>query len=151
MVLPVNVGDDGSSPPAGSFKVLGQTPSILVQGGTKVVDAMSITVEDQLYGVTFTFTIPRTEWAGSGTQNWASLYTTWVNALAAHDYVQGLSYTQDVNASGNLVDMLVVTVGTPDNENIADVEIELSKANSPASFGALQAAYDKLIANTALS
>jgi len=144
-------GGDGGGAPAGSFKVLGQTPAIQVYAGTKVRDAVNITVQELTYGVTFSFTIPRTEWIGMGTQGEASLYASWVQYIGARDHVVGLNYTEDVNASGNLTDMLLVTLATPDGNNTAEVEIELSQANAGATFAKLDAAYQVLVDTAALT
>jgi hypothetical protein len=146
----LDLGSGGGAAP-GSFRVLGQVPAIQVYAGTKVRDAVQITVQELTYGVTFSFTIPRTEWAGEGTQGAAELYAGWVQYIGARDHVVGLSYTEDVNASGNLTDMLLVTLATPDGNNVAEVEVELAQANTEATFGKLDAAYQTLVATAALT
>lgn len=145
--MPLEAGgglSGGGGAAAGSYRVLGQRPDILVRSGTDVVDAMTITVAELVYGVTFSFTIPRSEWAGMGTQGEASLYASWVQAIGAMDEVIGMSYTQDVNAAGLLRDAMVITVGTPDGLNSAEVTRPMATLNSGATFQAVRDAYATL-------
>ena len=141
----------GGEATSGQFTVLGQAPTILVQGAGTVVDAMTITVNDSLYGVIFSFTITRADWLGTGTQLAAQQYATWVQAIGALPSVVGLGYAQDVNAAGLLIDMLIVTVGTPDGLQTAIATVPLATSNSPAAFAAIAAAYAQLTAVAALT
>jgi len=145
------VGGGGGVAEQGSFTVLGQNPTILVQGASQVVDAMTITVQDSTYGITFSFTIPRTEWAGEGTQAAATLYASWVQYIAARPGTVAVAYAAEVNAAGLLYDALIVTVGTPDGLNTANVTVPLAQANSTATFDALNAAEATLTATAALT
>lgn len=145
------IGGDGGGAAAGTFTVLGQRPDILVRGANQVVDAMTITVQENTYGVEFSFTIPRSEWQGMGTQGEASLYASWVQAIGAMDEVVGMAYTQDVNAQGLLRDELIITVATPDGNNEASVVWPLRTLNSGAAFGAVRAAYQTLVDTAALA
>lgn len=147
---PVGRGEGGGAA-AGSFDVLGQRPDVLVRSSTDVIDAMTITVEENLYGIVFSFTIPRSEWKGMGTQGEASLYASWVQAIGAMDEVVGMAYSQDVTASGLLRDVLVITVGTPDGQHEADVTWPLRTLNTGAAFGAVRAAYKTLTDTAALT
>lgn len=145
--MPLEAGDalsGGGGAAAGTFKVLGQHETPLIQGANTVVNGMQLTVQELTYGVVFSFTIPLAEWAADGTQYWAELYAGWVQAMGADDDVVGMYYAQDVNASGNLVDTMFVTVGTADGLNTATVPIPLSQLNTPASFGKVHAAYAQL-------
>lgn len=147
---PADTGTAGGGAAAGSFKVLGQRPDILVRSGTDVVDAMTITVAELVYGVTFSFTIPRSEWAGMGTQGEASLYASWVQAIGAMPEVVGLAYSQNVNAAGLLRDVMVITVGTQDGLNTAEIDWPLHTLNSGNAFQAVRDAYATLAQTAAL-
>lgn len=134
-----------------SFKVLGQRPTVLVQGGSHVIDAMTIDVQDSMYGIFFSFTIPRTEWAGDGTQNEASYYAGLVQYIAGRENTVAVAYAQDVNAAGALIDTLIVTVGTPDGLNTANVTVPLLAAGQPSTFAALDKAEATLVKTAALT
>jgi hypothetical protein len=146
MVLPVDDGGGGASP--GDFTVLGQYPDLLVQSATRVVNAQTIIAKDDLYGISFQFTIPMTEYMGAGPEASAGLRAGWIEAMAQHDHVIGMAYTQDVNAAGTLVDQMIITVGTPDGEQAADLTIPLSALNSPSSFQKVDDLY-AVVARTA--
>ncbi len=146
MALPVEVDGAGAEP--GSFTVEGQYPDLLVQSATRVVNAETIVARENIYGVSYQFTIPMTEYMGAGPDASAGLRAGWIQAMAAHDHVIGMAYTQDVNASGTLVDQMVITVGTPDGEQAADLTIPLSALNSPASFQKVDDLY-AIVARTA--
>ena len=146
MALPVEVDGGGAEP--GSFTVLGQYPDLLVQSATRVVNAETIIAKENIYGVGFQFTIPMTEYMGAGPQASAGLRAGWIQAMAAHAHVVGMAYTQDVNASGTLVDQMIITVGTPDGENTADLTIPLSQLNAPGAFQQVDDLY-AIVARTA--
>ena len=105
---------DGGSGAAGKYRVLYQKPDILIQGVNNVVDAVTVTVQDQVYGITFSFTRSRTSWEGGAVQAAASFFASNIQALAGYQHVQGIAYTQDTNAAGELIDQLSITVGTDD-------------------------------------
>jgi len=139
---------DGGGTEPGSFTVTGQYPDILVQSATRVVNAETIVARENIYGISFQFTIPMAEYMGAGPQASAGLRAGWIQAMAQHDHVIGMAYTQDVNASGTLVDQMVITVGTPDGEQSADLTLPLSQLNSPASFQRVDDLY-AIVARTA--
>jgi hypothetical protein len=112
---------------------------------------MQITVQELVYDVVFSFTIPLVEWQADGTKYWAELYAGWVQAMGADDDVVGMYYAQDVNASGNLVDTMFVVVGTADGLNTTTVSIALSQLGGTAAFGKVHAAYARLQHTLALS
>jgi len=146
MVLPVDDGGGGANP--GDFTVLGQYPDLLVQSATRVVNAQTIIAKDDLYGISFQFTIPMTEYMGAGPEASAGLRAGWIEAMAQHQHVIGMAYTQDVNAAGTLVDQMIITVGTPDGEQAADLTIPLSALNNPSSFQKVDDLY-AVVARTA--
>jgi len=146
MVLPVDDGGGGAAP--GDFTVLGQYPDLLVQSATRVVNAQTIVAKDDLYGISFQFTIPMTEYMGAGPEASAGLRAGWIEAMAQHQHVIGMAYTQDVNAAGTLVDQMIITVGTPDGEQAADLTIPLSALNNPSSFQKVDDLY-AVVARTA--
>lgn len=104
----------GGGAAAGTYTVLYQRPDILVLGVNNVVEAITVTVRENTYGIIFAFTRSRLSWEGGAVQAAASFFSGNIQALAAYQNVVGISYTQDTNASGNLIDQLIITVGTVD-------------------------------------
>lgn len=132
MALTPDPGGEGAPPAVG--KVDGQEPDLLVLSAGKVVNAQTIHAHDLIYGVAFSFTIPMTEYMGEGPDAAAGLRAEWIQAMAQHEHVVALTYTQDANRAGGLVDEIIVTVGTPDESSTADVAIPLAQLNTPGAF-----------------
>ena len=114
---PVGGGGGGTS---GEYTVLYQRPDILVVGVNNVQDAVTVTAQENVYGIVFSFTRSRSSWEGGAVQAAASFYSGAIRALAGYQHVLGLAYTQDTNASGNLIDQMIVTVGTDDGTQAVD-------------------------------
>lgn len=150
MALPIEV-DGGGTPGAVSFRVTSQEPTILVQAGGKVVDAMTIGVHENKYGLDFAFTISRLEWSGEGTQVAAYDYTSWIQEVAGADHVVAIQYAQDVNAAGLLIDVLYVTVTTTAVDQTAVAVVPFSTLNTPRAFQILADTYAALQRNGALT
>lgn len=106
------VGDGGGV--GGSYKILYQRPDILVVGVNNVQDAVTVTAQDGIYGIVFSFTRSVQSWEGGLVQVAASFYAGMIQTMAGYRNVVGLTYTQDTNASGNLIDQMAVTVGSAD-------------------------------------
>lgn len=149
MVLPA--GDGGPPSANGAFHVIAQRPDLLVRSATDVVDAVTITAEDDVFSVIYSFTISRQEWAGIGTQVAAADRALWIQTMAMHDHVVAMTYSQDVNSGGMLRDVMVMTVATPDGNHAADVTYPLNSLNTPAAFKAVDDAYAQLVKTAALT
>ena len=131
------------APPAVAH-VDGQYPDILIQGANRVVNAQTIIAHDLIYGVSFQFTIPMQEYMGAGPDASAGLRAEWIQTMAQHAHVVGLSYTQFVNRQGGLTDQMIVTVGTPDGENEAEITLPLEGLNTIGAFDQVDALYAAL-------
>lgn len=149
MVLPA--GEGGGPGNEGKFKVLSQRPDIMVRAANDVIDGMTITVRDLVYGVVFSFTMPRKEWLGVGTQAEGGLLASWVQQIGGHAHVVDMGYSQDVTKVGLVRDVMVITVGTDDGEHAADVTWPLRTLNTPEAFAAIDATYENLRQTAALS
>lgn len=135
---------EGSGGSAGTYTVTGTLPAILVVSGGKTVDAITVYASENVYGVTYEFTIPMTTFMGEGPDAAAGLYAGYIQAYGSIAYVQGIQYARDTNASGNLIDTLIITVGSADLSFLADVSIPLLTADTPANFGVVGNAWAKL-------
>jgi len=138
--------DGGGGAAAGTYKVLLQKPDILVQGVNNVVDAVTATVQEMEYGIVFSFTRSRSSWEGGAVQAAASFFAGNIQALAGYRHVQGISYTQDTNASGNLIDQLVITVGTDDGDQEASFVWPLEQVDSQAVYAKVDSVFAQVMA-----
>ena len=136
---------DGGEGTAGQYKILAQRPDILLQGVNRVVDAVTVTAQDGIYGVVFSFTRSTASWEGGAVQAAASFYSGGIQALAQYRHVQGIAYTQDTNASGNLVDQLVITVGTDDGEQEASFVWPLETIDGQAVYTKVDSVFGHLM------
>jgi uncharacterized protein YheU (UPF0270 family) len=140
---PVGGGGGGGT---GTYEVLYQKPDILVQGVNNVVDAETVTVRDAIYGVIFSFTRSVLSWEGGKVQAAASFFAGNIQALAAYRHVVGISYTQDTSLSGNLIDQLIVTVGSDDGNQEASFVWPLETVDSQAVYAKADAVFAQLMA-----
>lgn len=131
----------GGGEASGSYRILQQRPDILVLGVSNVQDAVTVTAEEQTYGIVFSFTRSRSSWEGGAVQAAASFFAGNIRALAEYRHVQGISYTQDTNASGNLIDQLIITVGTDDGEQEASFVWPLETIDSQAVYAKADAVF----------
>ena len=127
------VGGGGGEAP-GQYRILYQRPDILVVGVNNVQDAVTVTAEENVYGIVFSFTRSTASWEGGAVQAAASFYAGAIRALAGYRNIQGMAYTQDVNASGNLVDQMIITVGTDDGTQAIDFVWPLETLDSQAVY-----------------
>lgn len=144
MVLPA--GDGGAGGTTGTYAILGQEPTIMVQGANRAVDAVTVTAQDGVYGVVFQFTKSRLEWEGQIVTVAAADRASWIQVMAQHQHVIGMAYAQDVNSAGLLRDVMVMTVGTPDGAQAVDVSWPLDALNTPGAFQAVDDAFARLMA-----
>lgn len=147
--MALTAGDSGTpgsgGPVNGDYVVTGQEPDILVMSGNRVVSAETIYARETTFGIDFQFTIPMTEYMGSGPQAAAGLRASWLQTIGNHDHVTGVYVTQDVNAQNLLRDYVFVTVGTDDGLQTATTRILLDNANTPAAFQQIDNAYAALV------
>jgi hypothetical protein len=135
-------GGDGQS---GTYRILSQRPDILIQGVNNVVNAITVTAEEPTYGIVFSFTRSRTSWEGGAVQAAASFFASNLKALAEYRHVQGIQYTQDTNASGALIDQIIVTVGTDDGEQEATFVWPLENVDQQAMYARVDAVFAQVM------
>lgn len=138
MSLEIQGGGGGIG--VGDVKFNDSEPTLIVKSGAKPLAGDTIYATELTYDIDFQITIPHTEFLGQGPQATANLYGGYIQQIASEAYTYGVSYGQDVNASGNLVDTLFVIVGDPTGRFTTEVSIPLRSANTPATFAKLQAA-----------
>jgi uncharacterized protein YheU (UPF0270 family) len=138
--------DGGGGAAAGTYKILLQKPDILQRGVNNVVDAVTVTVQEMEYGVVFSFTRSRSSWEGGAVQAAASFFAGNIQALAAYRHVLGIGYTQDTSASGNLIDQLVITVGTDDGDQESTFVWPLEQVDSQAVYAKVDSVFANVMA-----
>lgn len=136
----------GSDLASGKYRILYQRPDVLVVGVNNVQDAVTVTAQETTYGVVFSFTRSRASWEGGLVQVAAAFYAGEIETIAGHQHVVGLSYTQDTNASGNLIDQMIVTVGTDDGNNEAAFTWPLETIGGLGAIGKADETYAQLLA-----
>lgn len=143
MPLPAVGGESGVG---GSYKILYQRPDILIVGVNNVQDAVTVTAQDAIYGVVFSFTRSKASWEGGAVQAAASFYAGMIQQMAQYQHVVGLTYTQDTNASGNLVDQIAVTVGSDDGTQESTFVWPLETIGEGPAFAKVDSEYAQLMA-----
>ena len=150
--MPIDVSGDGGPPgESGSVHDVTSRDTILVTSVGDVLDAATISATDGIYGIRFSFTIPKSDWRAGPIQVSASNYASYIQQIAQHDHVTAAWYAPDTNAQGLLVDTLVVQVSTDDGSSSAEVEIPFTMLNTPGAFARIDAAYNTLTSIEALT
>lgn len=139
----------GTPADAGTWEKIGAVSTLKLVTGTSTINAVRMTVRDLLYGVVFSFTVSQKTYDEAGWKALAGEYAAKVQAVGSFVGTQAITYIQDVNAAQELVDMLIVTVGTDDGLVSLDEEIPLATADSPASAAKYVDAYNAAIADLA--
>jgi hypothetical protein len=127
MVIPA--GDGGPPGESGSVRDVQSRDTILVKADGSVVDAATITAVDGVYGITFAFTLPKTDWRAEIIQVSASNYASYIQTIGGHDHVIAAYYAPDTNAAGG---------------SQAEVSIPFAMLNTPQAFARIDAAYATL-------
>lgn len=164
MPLDNSIGGAGATP--GSYSILKQRPDTLVQPDGTLVPARTITAQVDVYGVWFQITVSNYDLgiagvvtaAGAGpagtdtaAKTLISGYAALIEALAILTPVQNIRYLDQVNPQGNFADYLIVTVGTPDGLQTADVVVPLDPAQETTANNAVLAAFANIQAVAALT
>lgn len=142
MALPA--GDGGPPGESGSVKDVTSRDTIQVESDGSVVDAATISATDGIYGIRFSFTVPKTSWKAGPIQVAASDYASYIQQIAQHDHVTAAWYAPDTNSQGLLIDTLVTVVSSTSGNSDAQVEIPFSKLNTPGAFQMLDDANAQL-------
>lgn len=159
--MPLDNAIDGAGAAPGSYTVLGQKPDTLVQANGNVIDAETVQGVEKTFGVWFQITVPKASWAAAGTTGGAGAgpvgavtaaevligqYAALIQALGMLEPVVDIQYLQLVNRRGLFTDNLVVTVGTPDGAQEAEVVVPLDPKLENTSNNAVLATYQRLLA-----
>lgn len=117
-----------------------------VTGDNTVQDVVAVTVQSDLYGVTYSWFVEPTNWTVDGGPPLMQEKTGQVNAIMAADHVIGFRTVQDQDRSRLLRNYGVVTVGNDDGSIQDEVTIPMDSLGTPAAFGAIASTWAKLVA-----
>lgn len=152
--MPIDTGGGAGGAP-GTYTIVSQNSTSLVQGNGNVVDAVTLAATENIYGVWFQVTVSRADWneaagiaaAGAGGAGETTAATEiigqaagLIQALGGLAPVTAISYQQNTNAQGLLIDQLLVTVSSPDGLSNIDVVVPLDPAKEATSNNAILAA-----------
>lgn len=140
---PVDGGGGGNT---GKYRDITQRPDILIVG-SQVLDAVTVTATDAVYGISFSFTRSTKSWEGGAVPAAASFYAGNIQALAGYQHVRGMVYTQGVNASGGLVDQMEITVGTDDDEQAVTFVWPLETLDGQGVYAKVDQMFTQLMQN----
>lgn len=138
-------GSTGATP--GSYSKVGAVSTLKIISGNLTVDAVRLTVREDTYGVVFSFTVPKSTYDALGWTTVAGEYAATVQQYGAFVGTTGISYAPDSNGAGELIDTLIVTVGTDDGFVSIDVQVPLTSSLDSSAMGKIQAAYDAAMLN----
>ena len=147
MPLDNAIGGAGAAP--GSYVKVGEVSTLKIITGDLTIAAVRMTVRETMFGVTFRFTVAKSVYDALGWQALASEYAAVVQSLGAFEGTTGIIYAPDSNGSGELIDTLIVTVGTPDGLVAIDVQVPLTTTNVATNYDKVVNAYTTAIANLA--
>lgn len=136
----------GTFADTGTYSKIGAVSTLKLVSGTQTIDAVRMTVAEHTYGVVFSFTVSKKTYDELGWQSVAALYASKVQAIGAFVGTQGMEYVPQITPGKELVDSLIVTVGTPDGLVAIDVEVPIATSDTPAVAATYVDAY-----NTAMS
>lgn len=145
MPLDNAIGGAGAAP--GTVQKVGAVSTLKIVSGTQTIDAVRMTVRETMFGVVFSFTVAKSVYDALGWQTLASEYAAVVQSLGEFEGTIGITYLPDVNGASEIIDTLLVTVGTPDGLVSIDVQVPLTTANVATNYDKVVNAYNTAIAN----
>jgi hypothetical protein len=137
--------DDGKVTPH-PYTLIGTVRTFRVNSDGTFTPVVNITAVSRTYGVQFTFTIRASTFDADGAPPLTALRTTWVDTICAHDHVQGFHTEQDQGPDQILYNYAMIEVGTDDGSITDEVRVRMDQLNTPAAFGAIDAAWRRLVA-----
>jgi hypothetical protein len=143
--VPLPAIDDGIVSPH-PYQLIGTVRTFRVNADGTFTPVVNITARSRTYGVQFTFTIRASTFEADGAPPLTALRTEWVDTVCAHDHVQGFHTEQDQGPDQVLYNYAVIEVGTDDGSITDEVRVRMDALNTPATFGAIDTAWRRLVA-----
>src|SRR5437763_16981710 len=108
-------------------RIVAQAQSIELRGTAKPSDVMEIGAITKPSEVFFQFRIPIGVWRAEGAIPVAEAYAEQIEIIMGSPLVFGMSYVQDVNLAGNLVDYMDIVVGIAEGDATTIVSEKLTQ------------------------
>jgi hypothetical protein len=106
-----------------AYTVQTQYPTVIFLGGTQTQDAMAVGIITNGHGIYLEFRIPRTTYSAAQVKSFATGYTGTVEAVAGIAGVAGVAWSQIPDATGQLADVLTLTVESDSGNSSATLTI----------------------------
>lgn len=145
--MPLDNSIDGAGAAPGSYNRVGSVSTLKLVSGNTSVNAVRMTVQETMFGVVFSFTVSQKIYDAEGWQALASQYAAIVQQYGEYEGTIGVQYVPDVNGAQQIIDTLIVTVGTPDGLVSIDVQVPLSETNLSTNYNSVVNAYTTATAN----
>lgn len=110
------------------YDVVTQYPTVQFLGGTQTQDVVAVGITTRGHNVYVEFNIPRNIYSAQEVKNYATGYTGSVEQFFEVPGVTGVSWSQQPNASGNLVPTLTFTVESTSGLSAATFSVPLASA-----------------------
>lgn len=141
-LAPVGGGDAADTP----FRLIGSNRTFRVNNDGTFTPIVNLTCQSVRYGVQFSFTLLASTFDTDGGPPLEAERTAWVDAICGHEHVQGFRSEVDQGPDQVLYNYGVITVGTDDGQITDEVRARMDRLNDVATFGAIDAAWARLVA-----
>lgn len=141
----MKVVDGGGGIGEVGFTLIGTRDDFRVNGDNSTTPIVQITAMSNLYGVTFSWYVLKSQFTADGPLNLANLMTSDVNAVCGYQHVQDFRTEVDEGPSQLLYNFGIITVGTDDQTITTDVQQRMDMLNIPATFTLIDAAWQTLV------
>lgn len=110
------------------FDVVTQYPTVEFLGGTQTRDVVAVGIVTRGHQVYVEFNIPRNIYNAQAVKNYATGYTGSVEQFFEVPHITGVVWSQEPNASGNLIPTLTFTVSSTSGLSAATFSVPLASA-----------------------
>jgi hypothetical protein len=113
---------------AANYSIETQRRTVQVLGPTDVLDVMEVGARTRPHGVFFQRSVPYAAWETDGADSFVEPVAASIEGRLGDDFIGGAIYTQDVDATGLLQDLIEFTVWLPENHamtTVVPVQVDL--------------------------
>ena len=111
-----------------TYDVVAQYPTVQFLGGTQTQDVVAVGIVTRGHQVYVEFNIPRNIYSAQEVKNYSTGYTGSVEQFFEVPGVTGVAWSQQPNASGNLIPTLTFTVESTSGLSAATFSVPLASA-----------------------
>ena len=148
--MPLDNQLGGAGPSPGTVTNVSSAPTLIIKPGGSTTDGHIVYFTETTYGVSAAFTVDDLLFTAQGVQSLADEYAAAIQVIGEQTPVIAISYAQDLNAAGDLIDVLIVTVQSTSGNSTDNVEIPLLQSNQNSQVNKVLAAGTNLDAIEAI-